>query len=68
MDEPTAGLSTSEIERLVGVVKRIRTTAALLSVAHHMGSFAEVADDVICLSLEIIAQGSPRDVQAGPDV
>lgn len=69
MDEPTAGLSTAEIERLVGVVARIRTTAAVVLVAHHMGFVSEVADHVICLVAgRIIAQGSPRDVQANPDV
>ena len=69
MDEPTAGLSESEIERLVAVIGRIRGSTAILLVAHHMGFVAKVADSVICLVAgRVIAQGTPRQVQSDPKV
>lgn len=69
LDEPTAGLSETEIGRLVAVVERMRTTTAIVLVAHHMGFVSKVANQVICLVAgRVIAQGSPREVQADPQV
>jgi branched-chain amino acid transport system ATP-binding protein len=69
MDEPTAGLSEAEIETLVAVIARLRASAAILLVAHHMGFVAKVANSVICLVAgRVIAQGTPRAVQSDPKV
>ncbi|MDE2167590.1 MAG: ABC transporter ATP-binding protein [Alphaproteobacteria bacterium] len=69
MDEPTAGLSEAEIERLVGVIKQIRATVAILLVAHHMKFVANVADRVVCLAAgRVIAEGPPQEVQTNPRV
>jgi ABC-type branched-subunit amino acid transport system ATPase component len=64
-----AGLSETEIGRLVSVVERVRATTAIVLVAHHMGFVSKVANQVICLVAgRAIAQGSPREVQADPQV
>lgn len=69
MDEPTAGLSEGEIRRLVDVVQKMRSGAAIVLVAHHMGFVSEVADNVICLVAgQVIAQGTPREVQTDKKV
>ena len=69
MDEPTAGLSETEIERLATVVDRIRETSAILLVAHHMGFVAKVADSVVCLVAgRVLSQGTPKEVQSDPKV
>lgn len=69
MDEPTAGLSESEIERLAIVVGRIRETSAILLVAHHMGFVARVADSVVCLVAgRVLSQGTTKEVQSDPKV
>ena len=69
MDEPTAGLTENEIETLAALVDRVRANTATLLVAHHMGSVAKVANSVVRLVAgKVIAQGTPRDVQADPKV
>ena len=69
LDEPTAGLTEAEIEILVALLGRVRATTATLLVAHHMGFVAKVASSVVCLVAgKVIAQGTPRDVQADPKV
>jgi ABC-type branched-subunit amino acid transport system ATPase component len=69
MDEPTAGLSETEISRLVSVVERVRATTAIVLVAHHMGFVSKVANQVICLVAgRVISRGSPREVQSDPQV
>jgi len=69
MDEPTAGMSEPEVETLAHLMSRIQPDTAILVVAHHMGFVAKVAHKVVCLVAgQIIASGTPREVQADPRV
>ena len=69
LDEPTAGLSEQEIDRLATLIGRIRQSAGVLLVAHHMGFINRVADHVVCLVAgRVISRGSPQQVQADPNV
>ena len=45
MDEPTAALSRSEVERLLAIVKRLRNEGrSIIYVSHHLEEVFEVAD------------------------
>ncbi|CAN5236068.1 sugar ABC transporter ATP-binding protein [soil metagenome] len=50
MDEPTAALSSSEVARLLDVVKRLREEGrSIIYVSHHLDEVFEVADRVTVL-------------------
>ena len=69
MDEPTAGLSDGEVDRLTEVLQRECVDMTVVVVAHHMGFVSNVADRVVCLQDgAVIADGHPRTVQADPSV
>jgi len=69
LDEPTAGLSEHEIDKLAELIARIRENTALLVVAHHMGFVNKVADRVVCLVAgREISSGTPDHVQSDPCV
>ena len=70
LDEPAAGLSPDEIERLGGLVRAIAATGiGVLLVEHHADLIFAVCDRVTVLNLgRILAAGSPADIQANRDV
>lgn len=50
MDEPTAALTTTEIERLLGIVGQLRAAdKAVVFVSHHLEEVFEVADRITVL-------------------
>ncbi len=70
LDEPAAGLNSSEVERLRGILEGLRTQGlTLVLVEHNMGLVMRVADRIAVISFgEKIAEGSPADVRADPKV
>jgi branched-chain amino acid transport system ATP-binding protein len=71
LDEPAAGLNTHEAEKLGDVLKGliVRHVGALLLVEHNMALVMAVSDHIAVLDFgRKIAQGTPVDVRANPDV
>jgi branched-chain amino acid transport system ATP-binding protein len=70
LDEPAAGLNTTESRRLGSSLRDIaRQDIAVLLVDHDMGLVLEVCDYIYVLDFgRIIAQGSPADVRKDPAV
>jgi len=71
LDEPVTGLTGKEVERFVGVLRRLqaRGNLAILLVEHRMPVIMNVCDRVIVLSFgQIISQGTPQHVQSDPIV
>ncbi len=70
LDEPAAGLNSSEVERLRGILTELRTQGlTLVLVEHNMGLVMRVADRIAVISFgEKIAEGSPAEVRADPKV
>lgn len=71
LDEPACGLNHEEIGGLRAIIRRIRDELGItvLLVEHHMGLVMSVSDKVIVLNFgQKIAEGSPAEVQAHPDV
>src|SRR5712671_2766262 len=70
LDEPAAGLNSSEVERLRGILEALRTQGlTLVLVEHNMGLVMRVADRIAVISFgEKIAEGSPAEVRADPKV
>ncbi len=68
LDEPAAGLNAQERERLREDIRSLRRDGiTVLLIEHDMQLVMEVSDRVIVLEFgSVIADGSPREVQADP--
>ncbi|MBA3329910.1 MAG: ABC transporter ATP-binding protein [Actinobacteria bacterium] len=71
LDEPAGGLNHEEVGELQGLIRRVRDdyTLTVLLVEHHMNLVMSVSDRVHVLNFgRKIAEGSPAEVRANPDV
>jgi len=70
LDEPAAGLNSSEIDRFSDDLLRLRREGCtVLIVEHHMDLVMEVCDRLIVLDAgRVIASGTPDEVVADPAV
>jgi branched-chain amino acid transport system ATP-binding protein len=71
LDEPSSGLSVEETEDMAFWIQDIRTLlgVTVLMVEHDMSLVSAVSDRVVALNYgRVIAVGTPREVQAHPDV
>ena len=69
LDEPTAGMSHSETDYIVDLIRTVTEDKTLVMVEHDMGVVFDLADRISVLVYgEIIATGSPEQVRANPRV
>ncbi|MEZ5673908.1 amino acid/amide ABC transporter ATP-binding protein 1, HAAT family [Thalassovita litoralis] len=69
LDEPTAGMSHSETDRAVALIKQATEGKTLLIVEHDMGVVFNMADRISVLVYgEIIATGKPSEIRGDPKV
>jgi branched-chain amino acid transport system ATP-binding protein len=70
LDEPGAGMTGGEKERLVELIRRVREQGVtVLLVEHDMRLVMGISDTVIVLNHgRVIAEGPPATIQAHPDV
>ena len=71
LDEPAGGLNHEEVHVLGDLIRRIRDdrNVTVLLVEHHMGLVMSIADHVVALNFgRKLAEGTPGQVQADPDV
>jgi len=69
LDEPTAGMSHSETDYIVDLIRQVTVGKTLIMVEHDMGVVFGLADRISVLVYgEIIATGKPEDVRADPKV
>ena len=70
LDEPAAGLTASEAEHLLELIRRLRADGAtVLVIEHNMDVVMEAADRVVVLDYgEKIAEGPPQALQRDPRV
>jgi ABC-type branched-subunit amino acid transport system ATPase component/ABC-type branched-subunit amino acid transport system permease subunit len=70
LDEPAAGLNSSEKVEMIGLIGRLRDLGiAVLIIEHDMRLVMGVSDRVVVLNYgEKIAEGTPAEVQANPAV
>ncbi|WP_281685710.1 ABC transporter ATP-binding protein [Thalassobaculum salexigens] len=69
LDEPTAGMSHSETEGVVELIRRVTQGRTLVMVEHDMGVIFNLADRISVLVYgEIIATGTPEEVRASKAV
>ncbi len=69
LDEPTAGMSRSESDAAVELIRRVTAGKTLLMVEHDMSVVFGLADRIAVLVYgEIIACDTPARIRANPDV
>ena len=71
LDEPSSGLNVEETEDMAFWIQDIQQElgVTVLMVEHDMGLVAKVSDRVLAMNQgEVLAQGTPREVQAHPGV
>ena len=69
LDEPTAGLTSSEAEALSGLIRKLPDDITVLMIEHDMKVAFDLADSMIVLHQgEILASGSPAEIKANAQV
>ena len=70
LDEPAAGLSGDEIDRLAGLIKAIcRRGTGVLLVEHHSDLIFEICDEITVLNLgKILAAGTAAEIRTHKEV
>ena len=71
LDEPFAGLPTSEKAKMAAQIRKVvaETDVTVLLIDHDMESIMSMSDQVVVLNFgQVIAAGTPGDVQANPAV
>jgi branched-chain amino acid transport system ATP-binding protein len=67
LDEPTAGLSLAESQRLTGLLKRLDRSMSLLVIEHDMDVVFDVTERITVLhDGRVIAEGDRDEVKANP--
>jgi branched-chain amino acid transport system ATP-binding protein len=63
LDEPTAGLSQRESERVKGVVDGLKARYTIVMIEHKMNVVMDISDDVTVMARgKVIASGSPSQI------
>lgn len=70
LDEPSAGMTPSECDDLIGLIRRIQQQGvAVVVIEHRMHVVMSLSQQVVVLDYgEKIAEGSPTEIQADPKV
>ena len=69
LDEPVAGMSHSEAENAVELIRKITAGKTLIMVEHDMNLVSQASDRVMALADgQLLTIGSPQDVQNHPEV
>ena len=71
LDEPTAGMNTSETREMTELIERLRSELRLtvLLIEHDMRVVMGISDRVTVLNYgQVLAEGSPGEVRADPQV
>ena len=69
LDEPTAGMSHSETDEAVELIRKVTTDKSLIMVEHDMGVVFNLADRISVLVYgEVIATGTPQQIRANKAV
>jgi branched-chain amino acid transport system ATP-binding protein len=69
LDEPTQGLSDSEIDNFVALVREIAGEATVLLIEHNMDCVMRLADRITVFEAgRILAEGAPEAIRANAAV
>ena len=69
LDEPTAGMTHEDVDRVVGLIRRVRAGRTILMVEHNLSVVEGLCDRITVLARgQILAEGDYATVSKNPDV
>ena len=69
LDEPTAGMTHADVERISALIKRVAASRTVLMVEHNLSVVSSLSDRITVLQRgEILAEGDYDSVSRNPDV
>ncbi|MBN8940226.1 MAG: ABC transporter ATP-binding protein [Rhizobiales bacterium] len=69
LDEPTAGLSRQETEKVKRVIAALKGEFTIVMIEHNMGVVMEISDEISVMNRgAVIAHGTPGDIQGNKTV
>ncbi len=69
LDEPTQGLSESEVEEFIALIKSLAGETTILLIEHNMDVVMKSADHIAVLNFgELLAEGTPADIRENKSV
>ena len=69
LDEPTAGMAHEDVDRIVALIRRIRTGRTILRVEHNRSVVEGLCDTITVLARgQVLAEGDYATVSKNPDV
>jgi branched-chain amino acid transport system ATP-binding protein len=69
LDEPTAGMTHSDVERIAALIKRVAANRTVLMVEHNLSVVSTISDRITVLQRgEILAEGDYASVSKDPRV
>jgi branched-chain amino acid transport system ATP-binding protein len=69
LDEPTAGMTHADVERIAALIKRVSANRTVLMVEHNLSVVSTLSDTITVLQRgEVLAEGDYATVSANPQV
>jgi branched-chain amino acid transport system ATP-binding protein len=69
LDEPTAGMTHEDVERIAALIKRVAADRTVLMVEHNLSVVSTLSDHITVLARgEVLAQGDYASVSSNPAV
>jgi branched-chain amino acid transport system ATP-binding protein len=69
LDEPTAGMTHEDVERIAALIKKVSANRSVLMVEHNLSVVSTLSDHITVLARgEVLAQGDYQSVSANPAV
>jgi branched-chain amino acid transport system ATP-binding protein len=69
LDEPTAGMTHADVERITALIRRVSANRTVLLVEHNLSVVANLSDTITVLQRgEILAEGDYASVSKNPQV
>ncbi|OKO87027.1 hypothetical protein AC629_15115 [Bradyrhizobium sp. NAS80.1] len=69
LDEPTAGLSRKETERVKQVIATLKGAFSIIMIEHNMGVVMDISDEITVMNRgTVLAHGGPDDIRGNKSV
>ena len=69
LDEPMAGMGAEETQKLIAILKKLKTGKTMILIEHDMNAVFSLADQITVMVYgKIIATGSPKEIRANQKV
>jgi branched-chain amino acid transport system ATP-binding protein len=69
LDEPTAGMTHEDVDRIAALIKRVSANRTILMVEHNLSVVSNLSDTITVMQRgEVLAEGDYADVSKNPQV